>query len=164
MIQDVEDLRPELNVERLRNAMYRIVLGGGEIQVYEFGPGDGIASRIAHEIRAINLPNWRRNHRLTMRWIEWECGALGCECRRSRYRRKREAARVDVDWVGTADEIVVDGITTGSEVGNAELVGTAISHPHWVSTNDNGTWDPRIDFEDAAYLPSPYHSLHQSVG
>jgi hypothetical protein len=34
VIQDVENLRSELNVERFRNSTDRIVLGRGEIQVY----------------------------------------------------------------------------------------------------------------------------------
>ena len=46
-IQNVEDLRPELNVERLRNAMDRIILGRGEIQVYKLGAVNGIATGIA---------------------------------------------------------------------------------------------------------------------
>src|SRR5467141_3782645 len=46
VIEDVEDLRPELNVESLRNAMDREVLGRREIQVYKFGSNDVIATRI----------------------------------------------------------------------------------------------------------------------
>ena len=52
MIEDVEDLGPELNVESLRNAMDREVLGRREIQVYKLGSNDGIAARIAKEIGA----------------------------------------------------------------------------------------------------------------
>jgi len=43
VIEDVEDLRAELDVESLRNAMDRKVLSRREIQVYKFGPNDGIA-------------------------------------------------------------------------------------------------------------------------
>jgi len=52
VIEDVEDLRPELDAESLRNAMNREVLSRREIQVYKFGPNDGIAARIAKEIGA----------------------------------------------------------------------------------------------------------------
>ena len=66
MVQDVEDLRPELNVESLRNAMNREVLGRGEIQVYKFWSNDGIATRIAQEIRTI-LDAYQPE-RLRFRW------------------------------------------------------------------------------------------------
>jgi len=52
MIQDIEDLCSELNIERLRNPSDRVVLGCGEIQVYKFGPDDGIAAGIPKKIGA----------------------------------------------------------------------------------------------------------------
>ena len=56
MIQNIEDLRSELNMGPFRKVMDRDVLDYGEIQIYKFWTNDGIAAGIAHEIGAINLP------------------------------------------------------------------------------------------------------------
>jgi hypothetical protein len=47
VIQNIEDLRPELNVEGFRNPMNRNVLDYGKIQIYKFWTSDGIAARVA---------------------------------------------------------------------------------------------------------------------
>jgi hypothetical protein len=52
VIQDIEDLRAELNIEAFRNSSDRGVLDCGEIQVYKFRTDDGIAAGIAEKIGA----------------------------------------------------------------------------------------------------------------
>src|SRR5579872_5633225 len=54
VVQNVEDLRSELNVESLRNSSDRVVLSRGKVQVYKFWTDNGIAAGIAQQIRAIN--------------------------------------------------------------------------------------------------------------
>ena len=52
MIENIENLRPELNVEGFRDAMNRDVFQYGEIQVHKFWSIEGIAPGIAQEISA----------------------------------------------------------------------------------------------------------------
>src|SRR6266403_5536278 len=61
VIEDIKDLRPELDVEILRNAMDGEVLSRGEIHIDKFRANERVAASIAQEIRAINLAAGRRS-------------------------------------------------------------------------------------------------------
>src|SRR5260370_4145095 len=130
--------------------MDREVLGGREIQVYKFGPNDGIAASIAQEIGA-SAGNagfsQGRTESLTL------CGYGGSRLRQC------VAIHIDVGRACTTYVVVIHGIAAGNAARNAELVRTAISQARWVSVKDDSRRNPSIDFEDAAHLPSAHRRL-----
>ncbi len=160
MIEDVEDLRAELDVESLRNAMDREVLGRRKIQIYKLGSNDGIAARIAQQIGASAgnaglagnaVLSRGRTKSLTLRGYSWS--------------RLRQCVAIYI-YVGracTTYVIVIHGIAARNAVWNAELVCTAISQTGWVSIDDYRRRNSSIDFEDAAYLPSAHCRLCKPV-
>ena len=154
MIQDVEDLRPELDIECFRSAMDRKILSRREIQIHKFGPNYRIAASVAQQIGAsagnAGLRR-RRTEGLTLR-------------RYSRSRlRQCVAIHIDIGRTRTSNVIVINRIATGNAVRNSKLVRTAVSETRRVSIDDGSGWYPSIDFENPAHLPSAESRLFESV-
>src|SRR6202022_3952295 len=82
VVKDVENLRPELQIETLRNRSDVIILDHREIQVGESRADQNVASGVAPQIEAL----WGRRvkaavegiaKRVQGRACSWDCKALG---------------------------------------------------------------------------------------
>src|SRR5258708_38412471 len=131
------------------------VLQYGEIQIYKFWTNDGIAARIAQQIRAISAAGRRRG------CYSRETSALGGK--RSRCGRESIATYINVRRGCSTDVVVVNRIASGNAVRNAELVSAAIPQSRWVSIINHSGGAPSIDLYDTSELPPSQRRLYKDA-
>src|SRR6266851_8314448 len=75
-VENIENFRPELGIETLRDTSHVIVLKNREIQFRKARTNYHVSAQVAAEIRAILHPRRKCGRRVRR---PWEISALGCE-------------------------------------------------------------------------------------